>query len=62
MSQESVDEICRILNDPDIIDLIIRYGDMDRPGELIRKLIRKPAIFRRMGGIVRSEIKELMIC
>ncbi len=62
MSQESVDEVCRILNDPDIIDLIVRYGDMDRPGELIRKLIRKPAIFRRMGGIVRSEIKELMIC
>jgi digeranylgeranylglycerophospholipid reductase len=62
MSPESVEEVCRILNDPDIIEMIVRYGDMDRPGELIRRLIRKPEIFRRMKGIVRSEIKEFMRC
>jgi digeranylgeranylglycerophospholipid reductase len=60
LSPGMVDECCRALRDPDILETIVAYGDMDRPGRLIRRLIRKPAIARAFGGILHSELKELM--
>jgi hypothetical protein len=30
----------RTLNDPDILSTIIENGDMDRPGMLVKKLIK----------------------
>jgi len=54
-----IDRIIRALNDPEIIDTIIRYGDMDQPGILIRKLVLKPAVIRSLGPLVRSGFLSL---
>ena len=44
----------RDLYDPDIIRTIVEYGDMDRPGILVKKLLRKPAILRCAAPLLRS--------
>lgn len=60
LNPAQIRDICRILNDPEILDIIIRYGDMDRPGELIRRLAIKPSILRVCGALIRSELRGLL--
>jgi geranylgeranyl reductase family protein len=60
MSPEEIDELIRTLDDPDILSIIVRYGDMDRPGLLVRKLLRKPSLLRLTGPLVKSGIRSLL--
>ncbi len=61
--QLSPADICRLiraLKDPEIIDAIVRYGDMDRPGLLLRKLLLKPAVISALGSLVRPGFLSLL--
>ncbi len=59
LSPEDINRIVRALDDPAIIDTIVRYGDMDRPGTLIKKLMLKPAVISALGSLVRPGFLSL---
>ena len=54
ISAQEMDALIRALRDPDIIRTIVEYGDMDRPGVLVKKLLGKPAILRCAAPLLRS--------
>jgi geranylgeranyl reductase family protein len=60
LSAQDIDRVIRSLNDPEVISTIVRYGDMDRPGVLVKKLMRNPAILRCMGPIIRTGLRSLV--
>ncbi len=59
ISDEDMDALIRALKDPDIIDTIVKYGDMDRPGSLVKRLLLKPAIIRCAAPLIRSGLQSL---
>ncbi|NVO67549.1 NAD(P)/FAD-dependent oxidoreductase [Methanofollis tationis] len=58
-----VDRLIAVMADPEITDLIVRYGDMDRPDALVRRLLTKKKILMSFGIMaapaVRTFLKEL---
>ena len=58
MTHEEIDALVRALNDPAILSTIVQHGDMDRPGELVKKLMLKPAIIRCLGPLLSSGIRS----
>lgn len=59
MSGDDISRLIRAMNDPAIIDAILQYGDMDRPGLLIRRLMMKPAVLSALGSLVRPGFLSL---
>ena len=59
MTPEEIDQIIRALNDPDILSAIVEYGDMDRPGMLVKKLLKKPALLRVLAPLLKSGVRSL---
>ncbi|MCX6681715.1 MAG: NAD(P)/FAD-dependent oxidoreductase [Methanoregula sp.] len=59
LSSQDIDQLIRSLNDPGILSTIVRYGDMDRPGVLVKKLMRNPAMLRCMGPLIRTGLRSL---
>jgi len=59
LSAPEMDALIQALNDPDIIRTITEYGDMDRPGMLVKKLLLKPAILRCATPVLRSGLRSL---
>jgi geranylgeranyl reductase family protein len=59
ISAADMDRLIRALNDPDIVRTIVEYGDMDRPGVLIKKLLCKPALLRCAAPLLRSGLLSL---
>jgi len=59
-----VDRLISVMADPEITDLIVRYGDMDRPDALIRRLLTKRKILMSFGIMaaptVRAFLKEMI--
>jgi len=49
LSGDDVARLIRVLNDPGILELIVKHGDMDRPAGLARILLKKPAIVAALG-------------
>jgi flavin-dependent dehydrogenase len=60
ISATEMDTLIQALNDPDIIRTIVKYGNMDRPGVLVKKLLQKPAILRCAPPLFRSGIRALL--
>jgi digeranylgeranylglycerophospholipid reductase len=60
MTPEEIDRIIRALNDPEILSTIVQYGDMDRPGMLVKKLLKKPALLALIGPLLKSGIRSLV--
>lgn len=54
-----MDQILSAMSDPRIKDLIVRKGDMDRPGRLLRSLIIHPLMYKTAGILFRSGIRGL---
>lgn len=59
MDPQDIDALTDALNTPETINLITRFGDMDRPSDLLKCLAAKPSLygtFGRLGfkGIARS--------
>jgi len=54
-----MDAFIRALSDPEVVRTIVAYGDMDRPGVLVKKLLFKPAILRCAAPLLRSGLLSL---
>ncbi|HJJ36654.1 MAG TPA: NAD(P)/FAD-dependent oxidoreductase [Methanocorpusculum sp.] len=50
LATADVDHVLETLNTPAILDLITKYGDIDKPSHLFRQLIRRPELLR-LGSI-----------
>ena len=59
ISAQEMDALIRALRDPEIVRTIVAHGDMDRPGVLVKKLLRKPAILRCAAPLFRSGLLSL---
>jgi digeranylgeranylglycerophospholipid reductase len=59
MSAEDTDVLVRALNTPSILRTIEEYGDMDRPGVLVKKLLVNPAILRLAGPLMQAGLHSL---
>lgn len=53
------DRLVNALSDPEMIDIIRKYGDMDRPARVVKELLKKPALYRQSGMLVRCGIRML---
>jgi digeranylgeranylglycerophospholipid reductase len=53
------DRLVRALSDPEILEIIRQYGDMDRPARVVKELLKKPALYRQSGMLVRCGIRML---
>jgi len=58
MTHEEIDALVRALDDPQILSTIVQFGDMDRPGELVKKLMLNPGIIRHLGPLLSSGIRS----
>lgn len=59
LGREDMDALILAMRDPEIIRTIEEYGDMDRPGNLVKKLLLKPAILRFIGPLLRSGLRSV---
>jgi len=59
ISPEEMDALIQALNTPEIIRTIEEYGDMDRPGILVKKLLLKPSMIRVLGPLLRTGFNSL---
>ena len=59
LSPQDIDQLIRSLTDLGILSTIVRYGDMDRPGVLVKKLMRNPEMLRCMGPLIRTGLRSL---
>ena len=59
LDSEDIDAAIDAMNTSEILDLIVRYGDMDRPSDLLKRLMMKPSLYGTFGrvgvkGVLRS--------
>jgi len=59
LSVADIDRILQALNDPEILSAIVQYGDMDRPGILVKKLLLKPSMFRLLRPLLQTGLHSL---
>jgi digeranylgeranylglycerophospholipid reductase len=59
ISAEDTDALVRALNTPSIVRTIEEYGDMDRPGAVIKKLLVNPAILRLVRPLMQAGLHSL---
>jgi digeranylgeranylglycerophospholipid reductase len=59
MSVEDTDALIQALNTPSILRTIEEYGDMDRPGVLIKKLLVNPSLLRLVRPLVQAGLHTL---
>jgi geranylgeranyl reductase family protein len=58
LTTEDMEALIVALKDPEIIRTIEEYGDMDRPGKLVKKLLVKPAVLRLVQPLLRSGLRS----
>lgn len=58
LSPSDMDALISRMSCPDIQDLIIRKGDMDRPGKLLKNLIFHPRMYGAAGVLLRPVIRS----
>jgi len=60
LTGEDMEALILALKDPVIIRTIEEYGDMDRPGKLVKKLLLKPAVLRLIRPLLRSGMRSFL--
>nr|WP_241648114.1 NAD(P)/FAD-dependent oxidoreductase [Methanoculleus taiwanensis] len=60
MTPEEIDRLCRVMDDPEILETIVRFGDMDRPSALVRRLAVKPSFLKAAGVIFASGLRHIL--
>lgn len=60
ISDTQIDNLLRCMDTPEVLDDIIKYGDMDRPQKIVRKMILKPQIVKNLGKFAAAELKNLI--
>lgn len=53
------DRLVKAMSDPEILEIIRQYGDMDRPSKVMKELMKKPVLYRHSGILLRFGIKIL---
>jgi flavin-dependent dehydrogenase len=56
ISSADMSRIIAALGDPAICEDIVRLGDMDRPGALIRRLLMRPSLYHLLGILIKTEV------
>jgi digeranylgeranylglycerophospholipid reductase len=56
---DDMSRIIQSLSSPRVKELIVRYGDMDRPGILVRKLLTDPTLLPLIAPLLRYGIRSL---
>ncbi|MEL4305397.1 NAD(P)/FAD-dependent oxidoreductase [Methanococcoides sp. LMO-2] len=59
LSDDELDEMITAMNNPAILDMITKYGDMDHPSILIKKLLN-PMNSRHLIGVFRAFAKAVL--
>ncbi|WP_440953614.1 geranylgeranyl reductase family protein [Methanococcoides sp. FTZ1] len=59
MSDDELDEMIMSMNNPAILEMITKYGDMDHPSRLIKKLLN-PMNSRHLIGVFRAFAKAVL--
>jgi geranylgeranyl reductase family protein len=60
LTPAEVDAVLSALRDPDIMGEVVRYGDMDRPAGLVRRLAMNPRVIRAAGVLLRGGLRAFM--
>lgn len=58
LSSETLDGMIEAMAAPEIVDAIVRHGDMDRPGKIAGILMKNPALFRFFSPLLMSGIRS----
>jgi hypothetical protein len=55
MSEKLVNKLLEAVDDPELLDIIVREGDIDFPSKLVRALLHKsPSLLRTAGPLLRG--------
>jgi geranylgeranyl reductase family protein len=57
---EEIDRLITVLNDPALKADILKYGDMDRPGILLGRIMKNPKIYPVFGILMRSGVRHFI--
>nr|WP_319540573.1 NAD(P)/FAD-dependent oxidoreductase [uncultured Methanospirillum sp.] len=60
ITQAEMEQIISVMSSPDIRDLIVQKGDMDRPGRLLQSLLLHPSMYRAGGIFLRSALRSII--
>ncbi|MDD1677224.1 MAG: NAD(P)/FAD-dependent oxidoreductase, partial [Methanomicrobiales archaeon] len=60
MAPEDLDRTLRSLNTQEMRDLIVAYGDMDRPGRLLQECLRRPQLLGTAASVLWSVFRSRM--
>ena len=59
LSPQEIDILIRTLNNPEVIRLIVDYGDMDRPRKLMKKLMLNREFLKAAAPLVKYGVRSL---
>lgn len=60
ISPKDIGDVCQALNTPEMKRLIVDHGDMDRPTEIVLRLLKNPKIFRIARTVAKAELRCLL--
>lgn len=60
ISPEDMNQLITIMSDPEIQNLIVKKGDMDRPGRLLQNLLIHPRMFSAAGILLKSIFQTII--
>jgi hypothetical protein len=60
ISPQDVEQIVETMNSPKIADLIVQYGDMDRPQEIISRLMLQPRMYQCLLPFLKAGVKSFL--
>ena len=60
LSPKDIDRLVRALSDPSIKEDILAYGDMDRPGTIIRRILKNPKIYPVFDILIKSGVRHFI--
>ena len=60
INEKEMDHLVQALKEPSILSAIVEYGDMDRPGLLIKKLLLNPSMVNVLKPLIRSGLRSLL--
>jgi flavin-dependent dehydrogenase len=56
ITPEEMDRLVRSLCAPGVINDILKYADMDRPGAIIRRILQNPALYPSLGILFKKMV------
>lgn len=60
INPDTMDTLISRMSDPSVCELIVRKGDMDRPGRLIQSLLLHPALYSTAADLAGTYLRSLL--